>query len=158
MKSLRHLILEIKEKSPKNSNPWAESRHTHIRKSGPELKEDETRENADTDVPAYSNSHPDGRHTVKTGYAIKCDIMEDDHGSEPRLTQAVDITDDLKNVIDDTCDYDRSEDDQGKPEIRFGYDNFSVGYEKHNDVVYNYNELTKIEFQISLLPKGVGQH
>ena len=109
-------------------------------------------------MPAYSNNHPDGRHTIKTGYAIECDIMEDDHSSGPRLIQPVDITDDLKNVINDTCDYDRSKDDQGKPEIRFGYDNFSVGYDKNNDVVYKYNELTKIEFQINLLPKGVGLH
>ena len=64
----------------KNSNLRAESHHTHIGKSGPKLEEDETRENADTDVPAYSNNHPDGRHTVKTGYALKCDKMEDDHG------------------------------------------------------------------------------
>ena len=57
----------------------------------------------------------------------------------------------------------RSEDDQEKPtapklEIRFGYDNFTNGYDKNNDVIYKYNELTKIEFQISLLPKGVGLH
>ena len=45
-----------------------------------------------------------------------------------------------------------------KPEIRFGYDNFAIDYNKNNYVIHKYNELTKIEFQISLLPKGVGLH
>ena len=80
----------------KKSNLRAESHHTHIGKSGPELKEGEAKENADTNVPAYSNNHPDGRNTVKTGCAPSCDKIEDDHGSEPRLDQIIDITDDLK--------------------------------------------------------------
>ena len=87
------------EEPTKNSNLRAESHHTRIGKTGPELEEDETRKNADTDMRAYSNNHPDDKHTVKTDYAIKCDIMEDDHGSGPRLIQAVDITDCLVPIL-----------------------------------------------------------
>ena len=100
------------EEATKDSNLHAETDHIHIGKSGPESEDDEASKKADTDMPAYLNKHPDGRHTIKTGHAVECDIMEDDHSSGPRLIQAVDITDDLKNVINNTCEYDRTEDDQ----------------------------------------------
>ena len=95
------------EEGNRNSNPRVESYRTHTGKTEPVLEESITEENANTDVPAYSINHPDGRETVEKDHMIKYVRLKDDKGSESRLDPIGDTTDESVNVSDDTFGYGR---------------------------------------------------
>ena len=72
-------------------------------------------------------------------------------------------TNDSKEITNDTSDHVKTEDEHGKSaaselEIRFSINDFKAGYDKDRDDVYKFNELTKVLFQVILLPKGKGLH
>ena len=62
-----------REEGNRDSNPRVESHRTHTGKAEHELEESIGEENANTNIPAYSINHPDGRDTVEKGLALKYD-------------------------------------------------------------------------------------
>ena len=86
-------------KKDRDSNPLKTTHHTHIEKSGPVRDED---------------IHPDGRNTANTKYALSHEKREDDHNSEPRMVHTVNTIDDLTEVINETPEYVKSEDEQNR--------------------------------------------
>ena len=93
-----------RKKGNRDSNPQVELHHAHI---GNVLEKSVAGKNANTNISAYSNNHPDGRKTVEKCYALKHDKLKDNKGSEPRLDPIGDTTDDYVVVLDDTPDYGR---------------------------------------------------
>ena len=68
-----------------------------------------------------------------------------------------------KEAIDDTYNHVRTEQNCEKLiapelEIRFGIDDLRIGYDKGEDDIYNFHEITKVMFRITILPQGKGLH
>ena len=92
-----------RKKGNRDSDPQVKLHHAHI---GNVLEKSVAGKNANTNISAYSNNHPDGRKTVEKCYALKHDKLEDNKGSELRLDPMGDTKDDYV-VLDDSSDYGR---------------------------------------------------
>ena len=84
------------------------------------------------------------------------------HGpSTNRMVENFVETNDWKEAIDDPYNHVRTEQNCEKLiapelEIRFGIDDLRIGYDKGEDDIYNFHEITKVVFRIAILPQGKG--
>ena len=120
-----------------------------------------------------SDSGIDDRETVNYPAAVVPIITDDDKDelaatdfawpvNQPNGRKFVE-TNGSKEAIDDTYNHVRTEQNCEKLiapelEIRFGIDDLRIGYDKGEDDIYNFHEITKVVFRITILPQGKGLH
>ena len=127
----------------------------------PELKNGNDTTHIKTNEQARVNNNPDGKDSAETK-DLK-GVIDDTHGhgggeDEPGKVEAPEL-EIVFGIGDLRTGYDGSRKDIYKfnePEIRFGIDDYRTGCYESNIDAYKFNELSKVIFEIALLPKGKG--